>query len=226
MNNENIVLDAIDKRVRKEILKTLKEIFKKYPKLSNSITLVSDINYLVNYLFNNYTVDEKDRYVASPKTVFTTAKLWLPKETSKNLNFHDQILYYKPDFIGIGVNDIIKYSSVARQLKSEYKCNWSYSKNIRDAFYHEIGHIFNTLFKLSNNPELKSFIEKNINRYSLSTYSKTNNEELIAEAFSKYSYDPKYNELVYIIGTVIEEYYLKFENTDLFEINTKSLIRI
>ena len=29
MNNENIVLDAIDKRVRKEILKTLKEIFKK-----------------------------------------------------------------------------------------------------------------------------------------------------------------------------------------------------
>ena len=69
------------------------------------------------------------------------------------------------------------------------------------------------------------FIKNNINNNNLSEYSRINPEEMIAEAFSKYSYDPRYNEMVYIIGTIIEEYYAKFENTELFNISNKSLIK-
>ena len=55
----------------------------------------------------------------------------------------------------------------------------------------------------------------------LSIYSRTNIDELIAEAFSKYSYDPRYNDVVYVIGSIIEEFYTKFESTDLFDINRR-----
>lgn len=55
----------------------------------------------------------------------------------------------------------------------------------------------------------------------LSIYYRTNIDELIAEAFSKCSYDPKYNNLVYLVGSIIEEFYYEFENTDLFDINRR-----
>ena len=41
----------------------------------------------------------------------------------------------------------------------------------------------------------------------------------------KYSYNPSYSELVYIIGRIIENYYLKFEDTELFDISNKKLIK-
>ena len=63
------------------------------------------------------------------------------------------------------------------------------------------------------------------NNKTLSTYSKINYEELHAECFSKYSYNPSYSELVYIIGRIIENYYLKFEDTELFDISNKKLIK-
>ena len=219
-----IYLDNIDNEIKKEMLVSLKEIVTKYPKLNNSISLVSDINYLVNYISNTYTLKDNEKYEPSLKTVFTTASMWLPKD-NKKLGLYDSILYYKPDFIGIGVNEIMSYSGITKQLNSDYRNGWSCSRNIKDAIYHEIGHVFVKLFKLIYNPKMIEFIEKNINNSNLSEYSKINPEEMIAEAFSKYSYDPRYNDVVYVIGSIIEEFYTKFESTDLFEISGKSLIK-
>lgn len=224
MKEDNIILDNIDRRFKKDIYKTLKEVIKKYPKLNNSICLVSDIDYLIMYLNNRY-VKSKSNYEPDDKTILTTVSTWFPRD-SKSINFYDSILYYKPDFIGIGVNSLVKYKNATRILKKDYNNNWCYSRNIKDAVYHEIGHIFAKLFKLAYNPKLLEYLEDNLknNKY-LSSYSKINIEELIAEAFSKYSYDPNYSEFVYTIGRIIEEYYLKFEDTELFNISNKKLLK-
>lgn len=219
-----IELDRVENKTKKEILITLKEIITKYPRLNNTISLVSDINYLVNYVSSNYSLIDNKKYEPSPETIFTTASMWLPKD-DKKLGLYDYILYYKPDFIGFGVNEKVNYSDIKKQLKTDYRNGWSCSRNIKDAVYHEIGHVFTKLFKLTYNPKMMEFIKNNINNNNLSEYSRINPEEMIAEAFSKYSYDPKYNEVVYIIGTIIEEHYTKFENTDLFNISNKSLIK-
>lgn len=224
MKEDNIILDNIDRRFKKDIYKTLKEVIKKYPKLNNSICLVSDIDYLIMYLNNRY-VKSKSNYEPDDKTILTTVSAWFPRD-SKSINFYDSILYYKPDFIGIGVNSLVKYKNATRILKKDYNNNWCYSRNIKDAVYHEIGHIFTKLFKLAYNPKLLEYLEDNLknNKY-LSSYSKINIEELIAEAFSKYSYNPNYSEFVYTIGRIIEEYYLKFEDTELFNISNKKLLK-
>ena len=219
-----IKLDRVDNKAKKEILIALKEIITKYPRLNNTISLVSDINYLVNYVSNNYSLGDNEKYEPSSETIFITASMWLPKD-DKKLGLNDYILYNKPNFIGIGVNEKVNYSVIKKQLKTDYMDGWSCSKNIKGAVYHEIGHVFTRLFKLTNNTKMIEFIKNNINNSNLSEYSKINPEEMIAEAFSKYSYDPRYNEMVYIIGTIIEEYYAKFENTELFNISNKSLIK-
>ena len=224
MKEDNIILDNIDRRFKKDIYKTLKEVIKKYPKLNNSICLVSDIDYLIMYLNNRY-IESKSNYEPDDKTILTNVSTWFPRD-NKSINFYDSILYYKPDFIGIGVNSLVKYKNATRILKKDYNNNWCYSRNIKDAVYHEIGHIFTKLFKLAYNPKLLEYLEDNLknNKY-LSSYSKINIEELIAEAFSKYSYDPNYSEFVYTIGRIIEEYYLKFEDTELFNISNKKLLK-
>lgn len=89
--------------------------------------------------------------------------------------------------------------------------------------FHEIGHIFAYLFNLTNNPKVLELLELEMKKSNnkLSIYYRTNIDELIAEAFSKYSYDPKYNNLVYLVWSIIEEFYYEFENTDLFDINRR-----
>ena len=176
------------------------------------------------YLNNNYE-ECNCIYENDDKTIMTTASMYLPKK-DKNLNYYDSILYYKPDFIGIGVNRLVKYKNAINALKSDYADEWCYSRNIKDAVYHEVGHIFSKIFKLISNPKMLELLEGNLkNNKTLSTYSKINYEELIAECFSKYSYNPSYSELVYIIGRIIENYYLKFEDTELFDISNKKLIK-
>ena len=218
MSNDNIIIDNLDRKLGKEIYNSLKEIITKYPRLNNTICLVSDIDYLVNYLNNNYE-ECNCIYENDDKTIMTTASMYLPKKDNS-------ILYYKPDFIGIGVNRLVKYKNAINALKSDYADEWCYSRNIKDAVYHEVGHIFSKIFKLISNPKMLELLEGNLkNNKTLSTYSKINYEELIAECFSKYSYNPSYSELVYIIGRIIENYYLKFDDTELFDISNKKLIK-
>ncbi len=47
MSNDNIIIDNLDRKLGKEIYSSLKEIITKYPRLNNTICLVSDIDYLV-----------------------------------------------------------------------------------------------------------------------------------------------------------------------------------
>ena len=175
MTNDNIILNNVDRKLGKEIYTSLKEAITKYPRLNNTICLVSDIDYLVTYLNNNYE-ECTCSYGNDDKTIMTTASMYLPKK-DKNLNYYDSILYYKPDFIGIGVNRLVKYKNAINALKSDYANEWCYSRNIKDTVYHEIGHIFSKIFKLTSNSKMLEFLEGNLkNNKTLSTYSKINYE--------------------------------------------------
>lgn len=222
--DNGVYLDNIDKKIKREVYITLKEIIKKYPRLNNSICLVSDMEYLLNIIYNKYKIEDNNKYKPSDKTIFTTCGIWT-KSVSDELCLYDKIMYDKPEFIGIGIVDSIDYKFISRQLKSDYNNNWSYSRNIRDALYHEIGHVFEKLFKLTSNHYLIQVISDNIDKYNTSMYSKINYQEFIAEMFSKYSYDPRYNDMVYIIGNIINEFYYKFEDTELFDVSSNSLIK-
>ena len=48
---------------------------------------------------------------------------------------------------------------------------------------------------------------------------------MIAEAFSKYSYDPRYSDFVYKIGSCIDELYKMYEDSEIFNISEQVLIK-
>lgn len=53
-NANNFVFGDIDNEFKIEMLKSFKEIFIKYPKLINTISLVSNPNYMYDYLLTKY----------------------------------------------------------------------------------------------------------------------------------------------------------------------------
>lgn len=220
-----IYLNSIDNEIKKKILVTLKEIITKYPSLNHSISLISDGDYLIDYVSSHYKKSlNLEQSCKDDATLFTTTAQW--NSTSINMinvySVYDFLLRTRPDFIGIGVNKRRNYEEVTAKMQKGYNLGYTYSRNIRDVIYHEIGHVFSILFKMSNITMVKNMLDENIRtNKDISVYSKNNPEEMIAEAFSKYSYDPKYNNLVYLVGSIIEEFYYEFENTDLFDINRR-----
>lgn len=229
-----IYLDNIDNQIKKEILEALNEIHAKYPRLENLIGLISDSNYLINFIAENFkksrTLELLKTSCKNNNTLFTTTAQWEPEKINKTyynseenaLNF---LLKIKPDFIGIGVNEKCKYYTALSRIQKGYNLGWNYSRTIKDALYHEIGHIFSIIFRLTSIEDIRRLLEKNANDKSLSTYAKTNMEEMVAEIFSIYSYNPFQSELVYSIGFSIDNLYRTFENTKLFDGPTKTLIK-
>lgn len=229
-----IYLDNIDNQIKNEILETLKEIYTIYPKLENLISLVSDSNYLVNYIAQNFkksnSLESLRASCNNDNTLFTTTAQYKPEKINKTYyntgeSALDFLLKTKPDFIGIGVKSNCSYDVSISRIEKGYNLGWSYSRNIRDAVYHELGHIFSIIFKLPYIEDIRELLEESIYDESLSGYAKTNMEEMIAEAFSMYSYNPYYSELVYIVGTSINSLYQIYHKTELFDVPTKSLIK-
>ena len=73
---------------------------------------------------------------------------------------------------------------------------------------------------------VKNILDENIRtNKDISVYSKNNPEEMIAEAFSKYSYDPRYSDFVYKIGSCIDELYKMYEDSEIFNISEQVLIK-
>ena len=153
-----IYLDNIDNEIKKEILVSLKEIVTKYPKLNNSISLVSDINYLVNYISNTYTLKDNEKYEPSLKTVFTTASMWLPKD-NKKLGLYDSILYYKPDFIFCPHKSFYRFLQQKSKLSYWGKLCWKMWKE--KLFFYIWFAIIQKVTKRSKN------LKERISRYGL-----------------------------------------------------------
>ena len=224
-----IYLDSIDNEIKKEILVTLKEIITKYPSLNHSISLISDGDYLIDYVSSHYKKSlNLEQSCKDDTTLFTTTAQW--NSTSINMinvySVYDFLLRTRPDFIGIGVNKRRNYEEVTAKMQKGYNLGYTYSRNIRDVIYHEIGHVFSILFKMSNIIMVKNILDENIRtNKDISVYSKNNPEEMIAEAFSKYSYDPRYSDFVYKIGSCIDELYKMYEDSEIFNISEQVLIK-
>ena len=224
-----IYLDSIDNEIKKEILVTLKEIITKYPSLNHSISLISDGDYLIDYVSSHYKKSlNLEQSCKDDTTLFTTTAQW--NSTSINMinvySVYDFLLKTRPDFIAIGVNKRRNYEEVTAKMQKGYNLGYTYSRNIRDVIYHEIGHVFSILFKMSNITMVKNILNENIRtNKDISVYSKINPEEMIAEAFSKYSYDPRYSDFVYKIGSCIDELYKMYEDSEIFNISEQVLIK-
>ena len=224
-----IYLDSIDNEIKKEILVTLKEIITKYPSLNHSISLISDGDYLIDYVSSHYKKSlNLEQSCKDDTTLFTTTAQW--NSTSINMinvySVYDFLLRTRPDFIAIGVNKRRNYKEVTAKMQKGYNLGYTYSRNIRDVIYHEIGHVFSILFKMSNITMVKNMLDENIRtNKDISVYSKNNPEEMIAEAFSKYSYDPRYSDFVYKIGSCIDELYKMYEDSEIFNISEQVLIK-
>lgn len=215
------IYNTIDRKLSIEILKAYKKIIKKYPKLKNIISLITDINTLLNEL----NIDYSDAVIVDTNNLttikfLTTATVEKPKvEVNNQIK---SILLNKPVFIGIGINSYFNKRKATKWIKQGYEENWFCARNIEDAFNHEIGHIFSNLFRLLDNEVLLSRIELYQKQYTLSEYSNTSLEEFVAECFCKYQYDSNYNKAVAFVGKTIDEYYNIFKNTNLFDIKGKN----
>ena len=222
-NANNFVFGDIDNEFKIEMLKSFKEIFIKYPKLINTISLVSNPNYMYDYLLTKYNKKTNIKDNLKTSFIFATGIYRFEDLITSVSNERENILFNKTNFVGISFNDKCGYSEANNNIKDGFFSRWSTAFDIKSGLFHEIGHIFAYLFNLTNNPKVLELLELEMKKSNnkLSIYSRTNIDELIAEAFSKYSYDLKYNNLVYLVGSIIEEFYYEFENTDLFDINRR-----
>lgn len=216
-----IDLNTIDRKLSIEILKAYKKIIKKYPKLKNTISLITDINTLLNEL----NIDYSNAVIVNTNNLTTTKFLTTATVEKTKVEVNNQIksiLLNKPDFIGIGINGCFNKRKATKWIKQGYEENWFCARNIRDAFNHEIGHVFANLFRLLDNEVFVSRIELYKKKYTLSEYSNISLEEFVAECFCKYQYDSNYNNAVTFVGRTIDEYYNIFKNTNLFDIKRKN----
>lgn len=187
-----VMLDNIDNNLKEEILKSLKEIINRYPNLIDKINIVTDFDTINLYTLNNYNYKRIfDGDIAFTCVFIETGSL----------------------SILIGVNNNYDLKEMNRLFDLSYKKGWSYTRYVKDALYHELGHIFSYLYNLTTNKEFINTI--NMIKEGVSVYSYNNIEELIAECFTKYSYDKNYNDLVNFVGTVIDKVYEKIENKDM-----------
>ena len=191
--------------------------------------MISDGDYLIDYVSSHYKKSlNLEQSCKDDTTLFTTTAQW--NSTSINMinvySVYDFLLKTRPDFIAIGVNKRRNYEEVTAKMQKGYNLGYTYSRNIRDVIYHEIGHVFSILFKMSNITMVKNILNENIRtNKDISVYSKINPEEMIAEAFSKYSYDPRYSDFVYKIGSCIDELYKMYEDSEIFNISEQVLIK-
>lgn len=184
-----VVLDNIENNLKEEILKSLKEIFNRYPKLINKIDIITDFDTINFYTLNNYKYKRIfDRDIAFTSVFIETSSL----------------------SILIGVNNNYDLKEMNRLFNLSYKKGWSYTRCVKDALYHELGHIFSYIYNLKGNNEFVNTINKL--KCEVSMYASNNMEELIAECFTKYSYDRNYNDLVNFVGTVIDKVYERVDN--------------
>ncbi len=203
---------GIDPKTIKMVLKVLKEAFRRYPLLANSLIIVGNKEYLNNYANLTYYADYN---------------IWKNNKQMLNIMYPDfasfatlHLYYYQHNnqFLGIVILPLLeKYNfNEFKQLVLNDKATIKHREIIEANFWHEIGHMLDFIMGISNTYEFQKIISNHDIEKEISLYATTSIKETLAEAFAEYIIElqlQKLNDgLIKDIGTLVDKTYLKYAN--------------
>ena len=219
---------GIDPKTVKMVLKVLKEAFRCYPLLANSLVNIGNKEYLNNYFNLTYYADYN---------------IWKNNNQMLNIMCPDfasfvtvHLYYYQHNnhFLGIGLLPLLeKYNfDEFKQLVLNDNATIKHREIIEANFWHEVGHMLDFIMGISNTYEFQKIISNHDIEKEISLYATTSVKETLAEAFAEYIAEIKLNELedglIKDIGNYINRtYYIYTSNSFLrkrFMIKDKYLI--
>ncbi len=204
--------EGIDPNTIKMILKVLKEAFRRYPLLANSLVLVGNQEYLNNYFSLTYYADYKN---FKPKSKI--ANLIFPKYASF-VTLHLYYYQHNHQFLGIGILPLLeKYDfKEFKQLVLNDEATIKHRELIEANFWHEVGHMLDFIMGISNTYDFQKIISNHDILKEVSMYATTSPKETLAEAFAEYIAELKLHELddglIKDIGSLVDKTYIKYAN--------------
>lgn len=204
--------DGVSLKTQKEILMGLSFMYKRYPFFNHVLcALEQEDDFIYHYNMFIYTMECDSFYDES--------RLNNDNRVSGFYSItddHELMGYYEPpqkkdkrfaDYFSIVLFDGIN------------------NYDGRKIIFHEFGHLLDNFLHISNDIEFLSMIkDKNILEL-VGPYACVNNEELLAEIFSKYVMLENNNDFVNMIGNFIDKKYEEFVlnnlNNDIYKFNLK-----
>lgn len=181
-------------------------------------------NYTYKHLINNFDIGKIEKYANSLNEFNTKIKYNKILKEDGGMYSFSAYNYHSCHFFHICIRNYIKRLDMTDIYNL---CNYYYG---RISIYHEFGHLLDFFLKINSNKKFLKIIEGHDIKTEISEYATTNNEELVAEAFSYYIFskhkltnlekklnkiefsknDFKANSLIQEIGKLIDEEYEKF----------------
>ena len=203
--------ENIDPKTIKMVLKVLKEAFRCYPLLANSLVTIGNKEYLNNYVNLTYLADyniwknNNEIAINFPEFAsFATLHLYYYQHNSQ--------------FLGIGILPLLEKCNFAefKQLFLNNKATIKHRDIIETNFWHEVGHMLDFIMGISNSYEFQKIISNHDIEKEISLYATTSLKETLAEGFAEYIAEVKLNELedglIKDIGNYINKMYYIYAN--------------
>lgn len=219
-------LEGIDIEVCNVIIDTLEEFFSLYPLFRKSIVAIGQSQYmeeqanLICLLDNNVTDDGVENFVWV-KYVNHFNSVWM--NTLATYDKNNLLTYF-----GLNLSIYIRNHSLSTmdmdfRKKSIAGFHTPNCNTFRSVLYHEFGHLFDYILKISSNPKFFELLKNMDIEHDVSSYATTNEMEAFAEAFSEYhSTDTPNESIKKIVEFGLAEYNLRAEKkSEIFDVSKK-----
>lgn len=195
--------DGLNFFVGKAILETIEEVFFRYPFLRHMLSSIGNRKYITDYLNLNWYADFEtwkcldSRTLACDSLLLENAFATLVESGGYDENTESFL------FCALSIGDFIWSSSledVNLRIQDNRDCRnlHSYCDSIKPLIYHEMGHLLDCAFLLSDKECFTSYYEKNycLLKEQLSYTASLNTRDFFAEVFSYYHCGDHQNPLV------------------------------
>lgn len=213
--------DGMDIKVCSELVNTLEEAFFLYPLLGKAICAIGHSQYIEEQINLIDNMDTFIGYCEDYSKDFDANNTWMTTvlidEDSK-----DNI------YIGINISKLISHHNLDElNLIAKENAIFAYHPthcvSFKSIIYHEIGHIFDFLLKITENHEFLKLLETINLELEVSRYAMLNQREAFAEAFAEYHMADQPNEAVRkIVEIGLEEYRKRAEKkSEIFDVSRR-----
>ena len=203
--------ENIDPKTVKMVLKVLKEAFRCYPLLANSLVTIGNKEYLNNYVNLTYLADY-NIWKNNNEIVINCP------EFASFVTLHLYYYQHNNQFLGIGILPLLEKHNFNefKQLVLNDKATIKHREIIEANFWHEVGHMLDFIMGISNSYEFQKIISNHDIEKEISLYATTSIKETLAEGFAEYIAEVKLNELedglIKDIGNYINKMYYIYAN--------------
>lgn len=217
-------LEGIDIEVCNELINTLEEAFSLYPLLKKSICAIGHQQSIANQM-NLFSLSNK--FAIDYENGWFFCKYYDDRYFT---GYMSAAQLYDPDsqYIGFSINNSVKNKTLPelnylRKKDADTGFSPNHCGSFRSMVWHEIGHIFDYILKITGKPEFLELIQSVNIEKQISKYATTDYKETFAEAFAEYHSTNEPNDVVRkIVEFGLEEYRRRAEKkSEIFDVSRK-----